>query len=70
VDYQLDHSETGIDVLCTLLEGRLTSRGIIISGNTDPAIEQQAKEAGFTFFSKPLRPAKLASYLRHLARKA
>lgn len=70
VDYQLDHSETGIDVLCTLLEGRQTSRGIIISGNTDPAIEQQAKEAGFTFFSKPLRPAKLASYLRHLARKA
>jgi CheY-like chemotaxis protein len=69
VDYQLDDSETGIDVLCNLLEGDLTSRGIIISGNTDPTIEQRAKEAGFSFFSKPLRPAKLATYLRHLARK-
>jgi CheY-like chemotaxis protein len=29
VDYQLDDSETGIDVLCNLLEGDLTSRGII-----------------------------------------
>ncbi len=68
VDYQLDNSETGIDVLRQLMEEDQASQGVIVSGNTDPFIELQARDTGYSFFAKPLRPAKLAAYLRHLVR--
>ncbi|MFD2206986.1 ATP-binding protein [Kiloniella antarctica] len=69
VDYQLDRNETGVDILENFLEKDEVLRGIIVSGNTDPLVELQVKEAGFVFFSKPLRPARIAAYLRHLARE-
>ncbi|MFB9353541.1 ATP-binding protein [Sneathiella chinensis] len=65
-DYQISRHETGLDFLERLPE--YGDRGVIISGNTDPDIAAQVKAAGYPFFQKPLKPAKLAALLRHLKR--
>ena len=38
----------------------------VISGDTDAEVRQQVEAAGLTLLSKPVRPAKLRSFLRHL----
>ncbi len=38
----------------------------LISGDTNTNARQQAQAAGLTLLNKPVRPAKLASLLRHL----
>lgn len=65
-DYQVSTSETGLDFLNRLPQYK--DKGVIISGNTDPEIAAQVKAAGYPFFQKPLKPAKLATLLRHLKR--
>jgi CheY-like chemotaxis protein len=41
----------------------------LISGDTGAEVRQQAKASGLVLLSKPVRPAKLRSLVRHLAMK-
>ncbi|WP_417454010.1 hybrid sensor histidine kinase/response regulator [Kiloniella sp.] len=68
-DYELESEKTGLDVLDSLLTKDERNRGIILTGNTDPEIEAATKRKGFSYYNKPIRPAKLAAFLRHLARR-
>ena len=40
----------------------------LLSGDTDPGLMQAAQEAGLTLLHKPVRPAKLRSLIRRLAK--
>ena len=66
-DYHLGNGETGIELLRQLaaVSGR-TVAACLMSGDTDPALMQLARQAGFTLLHKPVRPAKLRSLIRRL----
>ncbi|KKJ76311.1 hypothetical protein WH95_13945 [Kiloniella litopenaei] len=69
VDYELESDITGLDILDSLLQEKDRGRGIILTGNTDPEIEAVTKRKGYSYYNKPIRPAKLAAFLRYLARR-
>ena len=66
-DYHLSEHENGIDAIF----GLRTAVGhsipaCLVSGDTDAAVLQAAREAGLIVLHKPVRLAKLRSLLRHL----
>lgn len=66
-DYRLNETLNGILVVSRLRQ-QLGSAvpACLISGDIDPALIQDAQQAGLTLLHKPVRPAKLRSLLRHL----
>lgn len=68
-DYRLRDGENGIEVIRQLRAdaGRLIP-ACLISGDTDLSLMQVAKESSLTLLHKPVRPAKLRSLIRHLAK--
>jgi signal transduction histidine kinase len=70
-DFRLGEERNGLDVIAMV---RATARreipACLMSGDTDAALIQAAKDAGLTLLHKPVRPAKLRSLLRRLAMTA
>lgn len=68
-DHQLDNDETGLQAMQTLQEkfGKEIP-GILITADPRPEVEDQAKEMGFYFLRKPLKPAALRALLRRITR--
>lgn len=68
-DYRLRDGENGIEVIRQLraVAGQLIP-ACLISGDTDLSLMKLAKESSLTLLHKPVRPAKLRSLIRHLAR--
>jgi two-component system, sensor histidine kinase len=70
-DYRLRDHENGVDCIQQLRQAAghpITA--CLISGNTDVALIQEAKNLGLTLLHKPVRPAKLRSLVRRLALEA
>lgn len=66
-DYRLRDNENGIDTVSQLRSAAgHTVPACLMSGDTDPALLQAAKDAGLTLLYKPVSPAKLRSLLRRL----
>ena len=66
-DYRLSDGDRGIDAIARLRES--VGRNVpacLMSGDTDSALMQAAKEAGLPLLHKPVRPAKLRSVLRRI----
>ena len=70
-DYRLADGDQGIDAIARLREcvGRKVP-ACLMSGDTDSALMQAAKEAGLPLLHKPVRPAKLRSVLRRILMSA
>jgi len=68
-DYRLRAGETGMETLQRL---RTTldreTPACLMSGDTDPALIQACRDAGLPLLHKPVRPAKLRTLIRRLAR--
>lgn len=64
--YQLDGDATGLDVIEAVRKkfGKLIP-GILISGDTDPAILKLANRAGHYLLHKPVKPAKLRALIQY-----
>lgn len=69
-DFRLGGGSNGIETIAMLrdLVGQPVA-ACLISGDTRFDVQQQAKAAGLTLLSKPVRPGKLRSLIRHLAGK-
>jgi len=69
-DYRLPEGGNGIAAVGLLrqLVGHQVA-ACLLSGDTDQALVQRAREAGLTLLHKPVRPAKLRSLLRSLVRR-
>ncbi len=66
-DYRMPYGENGIDVIARLrARAGCAVPACLVSGDTDPGLMQEAKEAGLSLLHKPVRPAKLRSLLRRL----
>lgn len=67
-DYQLDHEMTGLDVMNALRERFQQPKlpGILISADPRPEVAERARELGYYFLSKPVRPAALRALMRQL----
>jgi CheY-like chemotaxis protein len=66
-DYRLNETLNGILVVARLRQQLGSSvPACLISGDIDPALIQDAQQAGLTLLHKPVRPAKLRNLLRHL----
>jgi signal transduction histidine kinase/CheY-like chemotaxis protein len=70
-DLRLGHGINGIEAIQMLrtLAGREIA-ACLISGDTHSLARQQAEAAGLVLLSKPVRPAKLRSLIRHLVQPA
>jgi signal transduction histidine kinase len=67
-DYRLRDGENGVDCIRQLRQAAgHPVTACLISGNTDVALIQEAKNLGLTLLHKPVRPAKLRSLVRRLA---
>ena len=68
-DYRLRDNENGIETVRQLrVAAALPIPACLLSGDTDPGLMQAAQEAGLTLLHKPVRPAKLRSLIRRLAK--
>ena len=69
-DFRLCGGTNGIETIRMLrtLSGREVA-ACLISGDTSLEVQQLVKTSGLTLLSKPVRPGKLRSLLRHLALK-
>lgn len=68
-DYRLRQEENGIDVIRRLRAARAQPLpALLVSGDTDAEFLQAARAAGLTLLHKPVRPAKLRTLMRRLAR--
>lgn len=67
-DYRLRDGENGLETVRQLraAAGQQIA-ACLMSGDTDPALMQAARDAGLTLLHKPVRPAKLRSLIRRLA---
>ena len=66
-DYRLGEGDNGIEAIRRLraVAGRPIP-ACLTSGDADPGLIQEAKEAGLALLHKPVRPAKLRSLIRRL----
>ena len=67
-DYQLDNDETGLEVM-QMLRRQFNDDsipGVLITADPRPEVEQQAKQLGFYFLRKPMRPAALRALMNRL----
>ena len=70
-DYRLREGDNGIDGIRQLREAAGVSiPACLVSGNTDVALIQEAKQLGLTLLHKPVRPAKLRSLVRRLSHQS
>lgn len=70
-DYRLPGEFNGMQVIkCLRLRAESELPACLISGDTDVALIQQARDDGLTLLHKPVRPAKLRSLLRRLSASA
>ncbi len=68
-DYRLRDNENGIETVRQLrVAVAQPIPACLLSGDTDPGLMQAAQEAGLTLLHKPVRPAKLRSLIRRLAK--
>jgi signal transduction histidine kinase len=68
-DYRLCDGENGIETIQQLRA--FAARPIpacLLSGDTEPSLIQDARDAGLTLLHKPVRPAKLRSLIRRLTK--
>lgn len=67
-DFRLGEARTGLDVIAMVrAHARRDIPACLMSGDTDAGLIQAAKDAGLTLLHKPVRPAKLRSFLRRSA---
>lgn len=68
-DYQLDNDETGIEAMQSL-QRRFSKSipGVLITADPREATEELAKDTGFYFLRKPLKPAALRALIRRMIR--
>jgi two-component system, sensor histidine kinase len=69
-DYRLRAGENGMETVHRLRAAiGHDVPACLMSGDTDPALMQFARDAGLTLLHKPVRPAKLRSLIRRLAQE-
>lgn len=68
-DFRLGGGVNGIEAveMLSAAAGRRIA-ACLVSGDTDAGVRQKAQAAGLTLLQKPVRPAKLRSLVRHLAK--
>ena len=67
-DYRLGDGRNGMEAIATLRACVGTEvPACLMSGDVSAELMQSARAAGLTLLHKPVRPAKLRSFLRHLA---
>lgn len=68
-DYQLDFDENGFMAM-QALQQKFNEKipGVLISADPRQSVEEQAKELGFYFLRKPLKPAALRALIRRMIR--
>ena len=69
IDYDLDHGETGLELVDRL---KLQSPDIalaIISAAQDPALMAALRQRGVPFFAKPVQPEVLAAFLASVSKR-
>ena len=70
-DFRLGEARNGLDVIAMVrAHARREIPACLMSGDTDAGLIQAAKDAGLTLLHKPVRPAKLRSFLRRSAMTA
>jgi CheY-like chemotaxis protein len=70
-DYRLAGGDTGIQAIAAVREAAQRNiPAFLLSGDTNEAVVQSAREAGLVLLHKPVRPAKLRSLLRRLTNAA
>lgn len=70
-DFRLGEERNGMDVIAMVrAHARRDMPACLMSGDTDAGLMQTAREAGLTLLHKPVRPAKLRSFLRRCAMAA
>lgn len=70
-DFRLGEARNGLDVIAMVrAHARREVPACLMSGDTDTGLIQAAKDAGLTLLHKPVRPAKLRSFLRRCAMAA
>jgi len=70
-DFRLGEARNGLDVIAMVrAHARREIPACLMSGDTDAGLIQAAKDAGLTLLHKPVRPAKLRSFLRRSAMAA
>lgn len=66
-DYRLPDGVNGMAAIAQIrIEAGSEIPACLISGDTDPSLMRAARDAGLTLLHKPVRPAKLRSFLRRL----
>ena len=69
-DYRLPDGVNGMEAIAQIrIEAGYDLPACLISGDTDPGLMLAARDAGLTLLHKPVRPAKLRSFLRRLVVK-
>ncbi|WP_298441352.1 PAS domain-containing hybrid sensor histidine kinase/response regulator [uncultured Ferrimonas sp.] len=64
VDHQLNHGDNGLHLMAQLQQlSHCELPGILITANTDPTLHQQAKQAGFGYLPKLIKPLALRSLM-------
>jgi two-component system, sensor histidine kinase len=67
-DFRLGEDRNGMDVIAMVrAHARRDIPACLMSGDTDAGLIQAARDAGLTLLHKPVRPAKLRSFLRRCA---
>lgn len=67
-DFRLGEERNGMDVIAVVRAyARRDIPACLMSGDTDAGLIQSARDAGLTLLHKPVRPAKLRSFLRRCA---
>ncbi|MDZ7920621.1 ATP-binding protein [Rhodoferax sp.] len=70
-DFRLGEARNGLDVIAMVrAHARRDIPACLMSGDTDAGLIQAARDAGLTLLHKPVRPAKLRSFLRRSAMAA
>ncbi|KZY96389.1 hypothetical protein A3746_23005 [Oleibacter sp. HI0075] len=69
-DFQLDGDVTGLDVMSRLREkfGDIEIPGILITADPRSQVAEKAKQDGYQFLGKPVRPASLRALMRRIAK--
>lgn len=68
-DYQLDNDENGLMVMQELRrQFNKDIPGVLITADPSPEVENRAKEYGFYFLRKPMKPAALRALIRRMIR--
>jgi CheY-like chemotaxis protein len=68
-DYQLDHGETGVEVIAALCaQAGWAIPAALVTADRGPEVAAQAAQGGWELLTKPVRPARLRALMGHLAK--